>query len=239
VERLRYRKNGQWQEIQADLVMLHQGVVPELSLANSAGCALDWNPRQLSFQPRLDGDGQTTVPGISIAGDGAKIGGADLAEVSGRLAALGALSSMGVLEKARKADLKRPLERMLARFQRGRPFLDTLYRPSDGFRIPSDDQTMVCRCEEVLAGQVRSAIAFGAPGPNQLKAFVRCGMGSCQGRLCSLTVTEMMAAERKVNPEKIGFYHLRPPVKPLNVGELTSLPTSREAIMAAGGSDHR
>ena len=236
VEKLRFRTGRKWNEIDADVVMLHQGVVPDISLASSAGCALEWNDRQLAFQPRLDGDGQTTVSGISVAGDGATIGGAALAEVSGRLAALGALASIGVLDQTRKADLQRPLQRMLARFRRGRPFLDILYRPRDAFRIPTDDETIVCRCEEVRAGQIRSAIALGAPGPNQLKTFLRCGMGPCQGRLCSLTVTEMMAAGRKADPQDIGFYRLRPPVKPLSLGELASLPATPEALMAVTGS---
>jgi NADPH-dependent 2,4-dienoyl-CoA reductase/sulfur reductase-like enzyme len=211
-------------------------VVPETSLASSAGCALEWNDRQLAFQPRLDSDGQTTVPGISIAGDGATIGGAALAEVSGRLAALGALAAIGVLDHARKVDLQRPLRRRLARFRRGRAFLDILYRPRDPFRIPTDEDTIVCRCEEVRAGQVRRAIALGAPGPNQLKTFLRCGMGPCQGRLCSLTVTEMMAAGHNADPQDVGFYRLRPPVKPLSLAELASLPATPEALMAVTGS---
>ena len=39
------------------------------------------------------------------------------------------------------------------------------------------------------------AAALGCPGPNQMKSFLRCGMGPCQGRLCGLTVTELIAAE--------------------------------------------
>jgi NADPH-dependent 2,4-dienoyl-CoA reductase/sulfur reductase-like enzyme len=236
VEKLRFRTGGNWNEIEADVVMLHQGVIPDTSLAGSAGCALDWNERQFSFQPRLDGDGLTTVSGISVAGDGASIGGAALAEVSGRLAALGALAAIGTLDQTRKSELQKPLRRMLARFRHGRAFLDILYRPRDRFRIPTDDETIVCRCEEVRAGQVRSVIALGVPGPNQLKSFLRCGMGPCQGRLCSTTVTEMMAAERKAKPQDIGFYRQRPPVKPVRLGELASLPATAEAMMAVTGS---
>ena len=41
---------------------------------------------------------------------------------------------------------------------------------------------------------------LGCEGPNQMKAFLRCGMGPCQGRLCGLTVTELIAAERGTTP---------------------------------------
>ena len=37
-------------------------------------------------------------------------------------------------------------------------------------------------CEEVTAGQIRETVALGVVGPNQMKSFLRCGMGPCQGR---------------------------------------------------------
>jgi bacterioferritin-associated ferredoxin len=124
----------------------------------------------------------------------------------------------------------------MARLRRGRAFLDTLYRPRDVLRIPTDDETIVCRCEEVRAGQIRSATTLGVPGPNQLKTFLRCGMGPCQGRLCALTVTEMMAAERQADPQVIGFYRLRPPVKPVRLGELAAMPAVQDLSSAVTGS---
>jgi hypothetical protein len=51
-------------------------------------------------------------------------------------------------------------------------------------------------------------------------------MGPCQGRLCGLTVTELIAAERKATPDEVGYYRLRPPVKPITLAELASLPIS-------------
>jgi len=105
----------------------------------------------------------------------------------------------------------------------GRAFLDALYQPAPSFRQPMGD-TVACRCEEVTAQQVRDAADLGAEGPNQMKAFLRCGMGPCQGRLCGLTVTELIAAQRQSTPDEVGYYRLRPPVKPITLGELASLP---------------
>ncbi|QND30541.1 hypothetical protein HB773_31810 (plasmid) [Sinorhizobium meliloti] len=73
--------------------------------------------------------------------------------------------------------------------------------------------------------KLREAIALRPPGPNQLKTFVRCGMGQCQGRLCPATVTEIMAEERKVSPGDVGTYRLRSPV-----GE-----SNPSATMTSGG----
>ena len=114
----------------------------------------------------------------------------------------------------------------------GRAFLDTLYQPASQFRLPADDSTIVCRCEEVTAGQVRDTVKLGCEGPNQMKSFLRCGMGPCQGRLCGLTVTELIAAARGVPPGDVGYYRLRPPVKPIALAELANLPQTDAALAA-------
>ncbi len=92
-----------------------------------------------------------------------------------------------------------------------------MYRPQDENRIPPD-HVLVCRCEEVSAGQVRKYVELGCRGPNQTKAFGRCGMGPCQGRLCGLTVTEVIAEARGVEPSGVGYYRIRSPIKPILLG---------------------
>src|SRR5262249_5527805 len=114
---------------------------------------------------------------------------------------------------------------------RGRAFLDTLFEPSAAFRIPSGNTT-VCRCEEVTAAQITETISLGVEGPNQLKAFLRCGMGPCQGRMCGLTVSEMIAQARGVSPDAVGYYRLRPPVKPVPLQELAAMPKDDAAVQA-------
>ena len=102
---------------------------------------------------------------------------------SGRLAALDAAHLLGRIGEAERDRRAAPLRAALARERAIRPFLDALYRPADSVLCPADD-VIVCRCEEVTAGQIRRAVRLGAQGPNQVKAFIRCGMGPCQGRLC-------------------------------------------------------
>ena len=103
--------------------------------------------------------------------------------------------------------------------------------PAPQFRIPSGD-TIVCRCEEVSARDILDAVAIGATGPNQLKAYRRTGMGPCQGRLCGLTVTELMAEARGKSPQEIGYYRLRAPVKPITLAELASAPKTEDDVRA-------
>jgi bacterioferritin-associated ferredoxin len=225
------RGDGAEQRLATDLLLLHQGVVPQLNLALAARVAPVWDDAQRCFRPAVDAWGATAVDGVAIAGDGAGIAGAEAAVWHGRIAALDVACRLGRIDRAARDHAAGPERTMLARWTRGRAFLDARYRPADAFVVPAD-ATVVCRCEEVTARQVRDAVALGAAGPNQMKAFLRCGMGPCQGRLCGLTVSELIAAARGVSPAEVGHYRLRPPVKPITVGELASLPKSRAAIGA-------
>lgn len=216
---------GKRETLPAELLLLHQGVVPNVNLAMAAGVEHRWNERQICWTPVLDADGNSSVPGIAIAGDGAGIGGAQAAVVRGRRAASGAIKALQPNAKVfdTSAELKRA--------ERGRVFLDVLFQPAKQFRIPQGD-TIVCRCEEITANDVLESVAIGATGPNQLKAYRRTGMGPCQGRLCGLTVTELMAEARGKSPQEIGYYRLRAPVKPIMLSELANLPKTDEATKA-------
>jgi NADPH-dependent 2,4-dienoyl-CoA reductase/sulfur reductase-like enzyme len=227
-----YRTGGGLEvTIRADMLLLHQGVVPNVNLAIALGCKHAWNEAQLCFTPVLDAWGQSSVATAAIAGDGGGIAGAVAAEQRGRLAALGAAFQLGHIDKVTRDRMAAPHQGALRQAQLGRRFLDRLFKPARRFRLPRG-QTLVCRCEEVTARQVRDAAALERIGPNQLKAYLRCGMGPCQGRLCGLTVTELLADAHGVSPGEIGYYRLRPPVKPITVGELASLPKTAADVAA-------
>src|SRR5439155_24314281 len=189
-----------WQggEIAADHLFLHEGVIPNTQISLALQLAHHWNEAQLCWCPVVDEWGRTSLPNIAIAGDGCGIAGAEAATLSGRLAALDAAAALGYIDTAECDRRARPIRADLAREQAIRPFLDALYRPSRSVLVPPEDDTIACRCEEVSVGQIRRAVRLGAPGPNQLKAFTRCGMGPCQGRICGPIVSAVIAAARGV-----------------------------------------
>jgi NADPH-dependent 2,4-dienoyl-CoA reductase/sulfur reductase-like enzyme len=231
-----YRQDGgAEQRLAVDTLLLHHGVAPNVNLANSIGCKHVWDEMQLCWRPVVDGWGASTIDGIAIAGDGAGIAGADAAEQRGRLAALDAGFRLGRIPRSRRDRVAEPYRVALRRAERGRIFLDTLHQPARQFRVPRGD-TIVCRCEEVTAQQIVDVVALGCSGPNQAKSFLRCGMGPCQGRMCGLTVTELIAEARGVPPEEVGYFRLRPPVKPITLAELAALPKSEAAVKAVARS---
>jgi NADPH-dependent 2,4-dienoyl-CoA reductase/sulfur reductase-like enzyme len=230
---VQFEQNGRTGTIACDTLLLHQGVIPGVNFSNAAGCAHDFDVEQHAWVPRVDAWFASTVPGIAIAGDGAGIGGAESAALRGEIAAFGAASRLGKLNETERDRQAAPIRTELEKKLRGRRFLDLLYKPAPQFLAPPKDETIVCRCEEVTAGQIRDAARrLGVTGPNQMKAFLRCGMGPCQGRLCGPTVVELIAQTRGTTPAETGYYRLRPPVKPVTLAELASLPQSEAAVKA-------
>jgi NADPH-dependent 2,4-dienoyl-CoA reductase/sulfur reductase-like enzyme len=221
-EAVSFRSGGQQRRVAATLVALHEGVIPAQQATRSIGCAHVWDDVQRCFRPQLDAWGNTSIPGILVAGDAAGIGGARAAEHAGRIAAWEALCRIGRVDAARRDRAAAPDRAGLAAHLAIRPLLDRMYAPRDEILRPADD-VMVCRCEEVTAGQIRDVVSKGCQGPNQAKSFLRAGMGPCQGRMCGTTVSELIAAELGTDVANTGYYRIRPPLKPVTVGELAAL----------------
>jgi thioredoxin reductase/bacterioferritin-associated ferredoxin len=206
----------------ADLLLLHDGVVPNTQVTRALqGCAHEWDRGGRCWRPVLDAWGNTTVPGVMVAGDGGGIGGARVAALSGRIAALDAARALGRLSAEQRDALAGPILQQREAELAPRPFLEALYPPLPLSELPDD--TILCRCEEVRAGQVRQAARLGAQGPNQLKSFWRAGMGPCQGRVCGPAVHAVMAEALGQPPEDVSPLRTRFPTKPVTVGELASL----------------
>ena len=214
--------NGPERRVPAKLLLVHEGVVPSIHMSSAIECQHAWVDNQRCFAPQVDAWGATSQPGIYVAGDGAGIAGARAAGLRGQLAGLAIAVRAGKLSTANADALAAPLRKQLLRELATRPMLDAMYPPRANTAAPSDD-TIVCRCEELTAGDIRAAAKLGQPGPNQIKSFTRAGMGPCQGRQCGYTIANILAEAQQRQVAEVGFYRIRPPLKPLTLGELASL----------------
>jgi NADPH-dependent 2,4-dienoyl-CoA reductase/sulfur reductase-like enzyme len=214
VEAVRFQdRHGGEVTLACDAVAFGFGLKPETQLAELAGVPLDYDPVFRQWLPRADVDGRCGGS-IYLAGDGATVGGAQAAALTGELAACAVLED----HKIAAIGIDRPRARQqvarLRRFQRG--LARAFAWPADAIhRI--DDSVMVCRCEGISAGELRASIRaeLGPSEVNRLKAITRCGMGRCQGRFCALAGAELIAHELSVPLEQVGRLRGQPPVKPL------------------------
>ena len=239
VESVRFRHRGRERSMPASLVLLHEGVIPDAHLTLAAQLDHVRDPRQHAFRPAVDEWGTTSEPGVLVAGDGARVLGAEAAVDSGRIAAFEAAYRLGRIPMRRRDVLARPHRASLARHRRFREFLDFAFEPGAAVLRPSDPAVTVCRCEEVTVAEIGRVIACGCPGPNQAKAFTRCGMGPCQGRMCATAVSEIFAERRRAGRGAVEHYRIRPPVKPLTIGELAALQGTGSAPVDRSGTPLR
>ena len=218
LERLSFESRGKSHELSCSLLGIHDGVIPSTQLSRLLELAHRWRDDQQCFEPVTDSDGRSSDRRIWIAGDGGSIEGAGVAGTRGRLAALGVAEHLGRLSAADWQAATASPRRQRARRYSARRLLDRIYSP-----VPLDrhltDATTLCRCEGVTAGAIRQAMEQGATGPNRVKTFTRCGMGPCQGRLCGPSLVRLMASATGSPPEETGALRIRPPLKPILLGD--------------------
>lgn len=211
---LRYRDSrGRVGEIACDGIATGYGLTPDTRLADLAGCDFSYARLSRHWLPVTDDDGRSTVRGVYLAGDGAGIAGADAAEMRGALAAYAVIADLGgSIPVAQLTALRRRLacaRRFAVTLDRAFPF------PHD-FAAALADDTILCRCESIRAGELRKAVSdLGAGEINRAKAISRVGMGRCQGRICAAAAAEVIAAVLDVETSTIGRLRGQAPVKPI------------------------
>jgi bacterioferritin-associated ferredoxin len=79
--------------------------------------------------------------------------------------------------------------------------------------FPGDD-LVICRCEEITKGEIRHAVHDGMFTMPEIRRYLRCGMGLCQGQTCARLVKGIIAAELHVPPADIDPASSRGPIRP-------------------------
>lgn len=216
VAAIRFRDAGDTERrIDCDAVGIGFHLRSETQLADLARCDFEFDDDTRQWRPRQDPDGRLSMQGVYAAGDGARILGADAAEISGELAALAALRDLGASVPEQRVRTLRRRQRAMEAFRRGLAI--AFPWPSGLARCVADD-VMLCRCEAITAGELRRAASEqGAPELNRAKALVRVGMGRCQGRYCASAAAEILADVRDESLEAVGRLRGQAPVKPVSM----------------------
>ena len=80
-----------------------------------------------------------------------------------------------------------------------------------------DDDIIVCRCEEVTKGEIRRAVHEGMRDLNEIRRYLRTGMGLCQGLTCGKLVQSIVARELGVRPTELVQNTARTPARPIEM----------------------
>lgn len=208
---------GSEQIFDVDTVCLGYGFFPSVELSRLCGCAHVYEENLGGHVPVRDADMRSSVPGILIAGDGAGVAGSAMALSEGRIAGLTAALDGGALSPEEYARRGSSVRRRLARVRRFRRALEDIYDVRAGIYDLWANDTIICRCEEVTAGELLSSLLAGSADPNSVKNVTRVGMGQCQGRNCARQVASIIAGQAKLKVEDVPMFSPRPPVKPVPI----------------------
>ncbi|MCL6451089.1 MAG: FAD-dependent oxidoreductase [Acetobacteraceae bacterium] len=110
---------GTEQRLEVDVMCLAVGLMPLGELLWQAGCEMRYVPELGGHAPVRDGWLETTVPGLFVAGDAAGVEEASSAMLSGRLAGLGAVRRLGLIDDAAAEPARAGLEAALAALRAG------------------------------------------------------------------------------------------------------------------------
>ncbi|MQY33706.1 Hydrogen cyanide synthase subunit HcnB [Streptomyces sp. RB17] len=205
---------GSARRIPCAALAVGHGMLPHTDLAETLGCTL------AGTDVRVDDEQRTDVPGVWAAGETTGIGGADLALAEGHIAG----RSIAARLRGHAPDPRSWAAAARARTRQRSFFaaLETVYASPPGWAGRITDDTVVCRCEEVTAGQVRTAAgALGAGDLRTAKLLTRAGMGWCQGRMCAPAVAGLTGCP--LSPGR------RPFARPVPLGVLADLPDDPSA----------
>jgi hydrogen cyanide synthase HcnB len=205
---------------EADAMAVGYGLLSRTAVPRLLDTRMHYDALVGDYIPSRSQDLETSVPGVFAVGDGARVSGKLVAREEGVLAGLAAARRLGGISDSDFSQRSAPLRDRLRRLYRFRKAVDELHRLPEGlFDIPADN-TIVCRCEEVTAGEIRRAAREGTLDLNDIKRRGRAGHGWCQGRTCGPAIVEMLARENRLSREEIFRMTPRPPSKPIPLSML-------------------
>lgn len=204
----------------ADLVCMGFGLQPASELARLLGCEQFFDPVRGTFVVRADADGATSVPGVAVAGDGGGMVGAQAALAQGWIAGCAAAQALG---RDPTGSILSETSRQRRRLRRHEQFQASLWQLFRGPRLHhqlADQDTRICRCENVTLAEIVRELDGGITTVGALKRATRAGMGRCQGRYCGPVLANLLAEKTQVPVSDALTFAPRPPVRPVPVGAI-------------------
>jgi len=214
---------GSQKRYETHLLACGNGFIPNIELPQLAGCDLTYATDKGGWIVKVDRSMETSVSGVFAAGEITGIAGGDKSLIEGRLAAWSILKQFGKLNAKKHRIRQAALMAKRKHYQRFGAFLNRQWAIHPREWAGIDDATIICRCEDITMGAIRSWIQEGFTSAPDLKKATRCGMGNCQGRTCAPLIYDILAAYSVAGKKGPHPLSVRTPVKPIPLGDLARL----------------
>lgn len=194
--------------LKAETLVSGYGLLPGTEFVRMIGCRMVRDPLMGGWVPERSDKFETSVSNVYAIGDGAGIGGVEVAIAEGNLAA-GAIIDGGASDGAAK--------RRYARLNRFRRILSGAYLTKSKLSSATDE-TIICRCEELRLSDLKSAVIADDKHLHRVKSSTRLGMGRCQGRNCLSSASKLLGLDHE--DAALPLPRMRPPVRPLRLNDI-------------------
>jgi thioredoxin reductase len=207
---------GDRQTVTVDALCMNFGFEPQNEILRLLGAEMTYDPAFGHLRCIRTDTCETTVQGIFAVGDCAGLGGALAAMVEGRIAGVAAAAKSGHDDGYNIfAD-----QRTLGRYRRFQKHLWHLYSVAPHSLQNAPDEVIICRCEEITMGQIRSRLKATPGHIGTLKRATRVGMGRCQGRYCGAVAARIVAETTGKPMEDFSHFAPRVPIKPVSIAAI-------------------
>jgi thioredoxin reductase len=182
-----------------DVVCMGFGFHPNNEILRNLGCRHDFDKRRGQLVVARNDECETSIPGIYAAGD-----------------------CCGLREE--KAARRR--------LRRHSGFQSALWRMFSAPLLQAElanDETIICRCENVRLGQIRQAMTDGDESIGAIKRRTRLGMGACQGRFCAPIAADLVAKQTGTDIGEYSFFAPRVPIKPTRISDIVGAARSDQS----------
>ncbi len=170
VQSVRLRAGRGEETIACERLACGFGLVPNTHLGQLLGCALG-GPLSGGLGLQVDAQMRTSEAGVYAAGECTGFGGSERALAQGAIAGHAAAGNTTPV---------RVLQATLRRWEGFARALQQSFALNDSLKTLARPATLVCRCEDVSHAELADRTGWV-----DAKLHTRCGMGACQGRICS------------------------------------------------------
>lgn len=191
LEAVNLTRHGKNWRVECDMLACGFHLVPNIELAQMLGCKVE------NGVVSVDEFQQTSIENIFCAGEPTGIGGVEKSLIEGKIAGF---SAIGEFEHAKKIFAER------LKIQRFAGNLNITFALREELKNLPDSETIICRCEDVKFADLKNCTNF-----REAKLQTRCGMGSCQGRICGAATESLFNWKND---------SVRPPIFPVKLENL-------------------
>ena len=207
-------KNKKIKELKSEVLAVGHGLIPSTDISRLLKVNHLYNELKGGWIPKLDEHFKSSMKGLYIVGDGSGISGAIAAEEKGELAAISVLKELNLIDEKEFQNDKDRIIKKLKRYEIFAKGIAKLNATPDSLIENINDDTVVCRCEDITKKDIIHAVENGAKNLNQIKSWTRFGMGPCQGRTCQYAVAKLASQHLKSTVEDLNYLTGRTPLRP-------------------------